>query len=195
METIVKALMVLTLATAATAAGVNPSQFRCTTQSPVQAPQFSNTNPQVALTHIFCGQVKNGKAEGFHSRALVNTVGTACAKPTGKLQCANFEPMENCRCSFTSEGISVYDSYKYTGRYIEKTSNAGNLNYFFPDNWDAEEIVNVALNVYRNSNSIKRGNDRCLKNITIKGCEGPNINVQIYTDGTNIVSAFPVKKC
>ena len=193
METIVKALMVLTLATATAAAGVNPSQFRCTTQSPVQAPQFSNTNPQVALTHIFCGQVKNGKAEGFHSRALVNKVGQACAKPTGTLQCANFGPMEECRCSFTSVGISVYDNN--SERYIKKTSNAYSLNYFFPDNWYAEEIVKVALNVYRNSKSIKKGNDYCLKNIKIKDCNGPNINVQIYTDGTNIVSAFPVKKC
>ena len=45
METIVKVVMMLTLATAAAAADVNPNQFTCTTESPVQAPQFSNTNP------------------------------------------------------------------------------------------------------------------------------------------------------
>ena len=70
METIVKVVMMLTLATAAAAADVNPNQFTCTTESPVQAPQFSNTNPWVALTHIFCGQVKDGVADGFHSRVL-----------------------------------------------------------------------------------------------------------------------------
>ena len=192
METVVKVVMMLTLAAvAAAAADVNPNQFTCTAQSPVQAPQFSDTTPRVALTHIFCGQVKNGVAEGFHSRVLVNEAGTPCAKPTGDLQCANYEEMEDCKCSFSSEGVEVYDSN--TGAYIKKTSNGGGPYDFFPDSWDAEQIVNVALEARQNG--IKKKNDYCLKNVNIEGCDGPKINVQIYTDGTNIVSAFPVKKC
>ena len=191
METIVKVVMMLTLATAAAAADVNPNQFTCTAESPVQAPQFSNTNPRVALTHIFCGQIKNGDAQGFHSRILVNEVGHPCAIPRGDLKCANFAEMEDCKCSFSSNQIWVYDSN--TGAYIKKTSNGGGPYNFFPDSWDAEKIVNVALDVRQKG--IRKGNDYCLKNVKIEGCDGPKINVQIYTDGTNIVSAFPVKKC
>ena len=129
----------LTLATAAAAADVNPNQFMCTAQSPVQAPQFSDTTPRVALTHIFCGQVKDGVAEGFHSRVLINKVGTSCAKPTGDLQCANYRLVEDCKCSFSSGGVEVYDSN--TGAYIKKISNGGPYD-FFPDSWNAEKIVN-----------------------------------------------------
>ena len=104
MEVVIKVVMMLTLATAAAAADVNPNQFMCTAQSPVQAPQFSDTTPRVALTHIFCGQVKDG-VEGFHSRVLINKVGTSCAKPTGDLQCANYRLVEGCKCSFFSGGV------------------------------------------------------------------------------------------
>ena len=45
---------------------VPPSKFKCSTNSPVQPEIWSNTNPKVALTHMFCGQIVNGVAQGVH---------------------------------------------------------------------------------------------------------------------------------
>ena len=94
METIVKVAIVLSVATVAAAINVVPDTFQCTSDSPTSDPVFSNTNPPVALTHIFCGEIKNGKAQGYHSRYLANKHSkpgginhSRCAKTTGKLVC------------------------------------------------------------------------------------------------------------
>ena len=42
----------------AKAAAVNPAHFRCDKTSPTATAIWSNTKPQVALAHIFCGQIK-----------------------------------------------------------------------------------------------------------------------------------------
>lgn len=89
-------------------------------------------------------------------------------------------------------GVEVYD--KSTGEYVRKTSHGGGLYKFFPDSWDAEKIVAIAQNVRKDRNHIKKGSDYCLKDVRIEGCEGPKIDVQIYTDGPSdnakITSAF-----
>ena len=203
METIVKFLMALTLATAAAAIiKVDPKEFTCTAESPVNEPRFSDTNPPVALTHIFCGDIvrkpNSVKAQGFHSTALVNTDGNACARPTGNIWCATVGyDMDECNsCFFYSEGIEVYDSLN--DRYVEKTTDVGQKNKFFPKTWDATKVVNTALYVFKESNmngDMKPGNaNACLANAASDDC-GHYSSVMIYTDGDNIISAFPVDKC
>ena len=211
-KTIFKVVTVLTLATlAAAVTKVDPRNFRCTTASPVtQNPLFSNTDPPVALTHIFCGQVKtehNKKsAEGFHSRHLANMNSNPggvnyprCAKVVGKTTCARSGiPMSKCqKCPFYSEGIEVYDSN--TKEYIYKKANQNNPNKFFPDAWSAEYIVNLALNVFQvrmNGHMPPGSSDACLPNVAVDGCGGnTRTAVTIYTDGENIISAFPVDRC
>ena len=49
-------------------AAVDPAYFWCDKSSPINPAIWSNKEPQVALTHIFCGQIQRGKAEGYHSR-------------------------------------------------------------------------------------------------------------------------------
>ena len=65
-------------------AAINPANFQCTKSSPTDPAVWSNTNPQIALTHIFCGQIQRGKAEGFHSRP--NNTDPVCARANNKLQ-------------------------------------------------------------------------------------------------------------
>ena len=212
-KAIVKVVTVLTLATLAAAAvtKVNPKEFQCTSASPItQDPVFSNTNPPVALTHIFCGQVKTNKdnqktAEGFHSRRLANmnsNPGGAnsprCAQAVGKTTCARSGlSMSECqKCPFYSQGIEVYDSN--TGAYIHKEANQGNPNKFFPDAWTPEHIVNLALHVFQQRMGGKMGtgpSEACLLNVAVDGCGNTRTAVTIYTDGENIISAFPVDKC
>ena len=53
----------------------NVARFRCTPQSPVRRPPdtYRLTTRRVTvsfpLTHVFCGEVRNGLAKGFHSTA------------------------------------------------------------------------------------------------------------------------------
>ena len=193
METIVKVIMVLTLATAAAAAikKVEPEKFQCDTDSPTNDPVYSDTTPPVALTHIFCGQVIKGKAKGFHSRALVNKVGKACAIATEPIKCdKNHLGMADCsKCAFTAGAKVSPDSTD--AKYITKTSSGGGPYIFFPDSWGAKKIVDVALEAF---DKLPAGEtDYCLKDVKIDGCEG--INVKIFTNGaldTKILSAFPV---
>ena len=153
----------------------------------------SNTPaPTVALTHIFCGEIKGTKAQGFHSRVAVNDGDRPCAEPTGTLTCMDYQPMDECKCAFTSEGIKVFDNNN--NQYIEKTTNANNPNYFFPDSWTVPEIVEVAREVY-NKPDKKKGTTYCKKGFEMKDCAiTAGLAVVVYTDGTNIISAFPVGK-
>ena len=83
MEIVVKFIIVLTVATVAATSSSKPAQnslklqdpkiFNCNQASPTSKPPvFSTTTPHVALTHIFCGEIKEGEVKGFHSRHLVD---------------------------------------------------------------------------------------------------------------------------
>ena len=71
-------------------------------------------------------------------------------------------------------------------------------NKFFPKAWDATKVVGIALHVFKKSNmngDMKPGNaNACLANAASDDC-GHYSSVMIYTDGDNIISAFPVDKC
>lgn len=43
-------------------------------------PQYSNTNPQVNLHHIFCGEIKKGAAKGYHANPGGETPSTYVAR-------------------------------------------------------------------------------------------------------------------
>ena len=200
MEIIVKVVMVLTLATTAIAVGIDPNQLKCTAESPLNPQQFSNTNPPVGLTHIFCGDIrKEGttvKAQGFHSRVRVNKVGNACARATGDLLCADkWSAIKDCTCCFYSKGIEVFDHK--TGEYVEKKTNKNRPNKFFPETMDPKGVVDIALKVFKEEmgGKMKKGdNDACLPKVMLPDCTTPTA-VTIFTDGKNIISAFPVDKC
>ena len=213
MESVVKVVvLLLSVATLAVAAGVNPNAFVCTSKSPTSPPVYSNTNPPVALTHIFCGEInKNQKAVGFHSRNLSNmnsepggTNDPPCARATGKITCdsTNF-----CRkCPFSAEGIEVWN--KNTATYIKKTTNKGNLNKFFPDSWIPQFIVDLAIKIFKTCmNGVmpeKVSEIACLKKYKIADhdCPVSVFNIKIFTDGVHkaIATIFPtsvndLKRC
>lgn len=63
----------------------------CNANSPATEDIQSPTVPPIAITHIFCGQIKGGKAEGFHflpPKKLENMYGKVSEKNTNPaLQC------------------------------------------------------------------------------------------------------------
>ena len=135
----------LSVALLVAADGVDPNEFKCLSESPTTTAVYSNTATPVALTHIFCGEIdNNGRAVGFHSRYLANqnskpggTNYPPCARATGKLTCsikgtALATAQLSQKCVFASDGIEVLNK---DGKYVKKTTNQGNPNYFFPDSW------------------------------------------------------------
>ena len=205
MESVAKVVvLLLSVSTSVVAAGVDPNAFECTSKSPTSPPVYSNTNPPVALTHIFCGEInKNKKAVGFHSRHLSNmnskpggTNYPPCAKATGKITCDSTKLCQ--KCPFSAEGIEVLLDKK-TETYIKKTTNQGNPNKFFPDSWKPQFIVDLAIKIFKACmNGVMPENVSkiaCLRNykITDHDCSASVFNIKIFTDGVHkaIATIFP----
>ena len=199
MESVAKVVvLLLSVATLAVAAGVDPNTFECTSKSPTSPPEYSNTKPPVALTHIFCGEInKKGKAVGFHSRHLSNmnskpggTNYPPCAKTTGKLTCKSEKLCQ--KCIFYAEGIEVLGK---DNKYIKKKTNQGNLNYFFPDSWKPQFIVDLAIKIFKTCMKEVMPENvskvACLKKYKITGCSEEEFNIIIFMDGKHIATIFP----
>ena len=148
MESFFRGFILLSVILLVAANGVDPNNFECTSKSPSSQPVYSNTDPAVALTHVFCGEIDSkGKAVGFHSRHLANqnskpggTNYPPCARPTGKITCDSTKVCQ--KCTFSSEGIEVLNK---NGEYVKKKPNKGNPNKFFPDSWKPSFIVDLAI--------------------------------------------------
>ena len=158
----------------ATLATVDPDNFQCEEDSPIQAPDWSNTQPSVALTHNFCGQINSkGEAEGFHSRPDGEDPPSASAigypTPIGSLQC------------FPGEEVLGVARTPPSGKF--------KMFCFFPEEWSIPDTVNVLLNEYKrcphNSDKI------CVRNYP--GKKPFDIIIFLGKDengATGIVSAF-----
>jgi hypothetical protein len=89
---------------------------------------WSRSDPQVNLSHIFCGEIgRNGDPKGFHSRAV--------ALPTGAV-----DRVEDNR----HRGGEVYDGTVIYSNGRRKRST------FYPDDCSAEAILRSVLYAYRN---------------------------------------------
>ena len=166
-------MMSLPLSIDAALAAVDPDNFQCEENSPIQAPDWSNTEPSVALTHIFCGQINSkGEAEGFHSRPGGEDPPSASATgypiPIGSLQCFPGEEVHGVARKLPG-GIKSF--------------------CFFPEEWSISDTVHVLLNEY---NKCPHNSDKiCVRNYP--GRKPFDIIIFLGKDGsgdTGIVSAF-----
>ena len=80
---------------------MNPANFQCTGNSPVGPPVWSTGNPPVEMRHIFCGEIVNFEAQGFHSLSAATNWQT-CAV----VQQCQFFPSNNGYC----RNVFIYDS-------------------------------------------------------------------------------------
>ena len=164
---------------------VDPAKFTCNKWSPLLEAEFSNTKPQVALTHIFCGQIKvkstgQKKAEGWHSRPKNKS--PSCATTTG-LQ----PPHPNASNVYYATKVAIYDAKDI--QWIPR--NNRKKYYFFPGKWDIVTTVNNLIDVYQRCNGATSKGSVCIKNYR----DGGNpFDIHIFLDNQKpprIISAFP----
>ena len=199
MESILKVAIVLSIAIVANSQQDIPENFQCALNSPTSNnPVFSNTVPPVALTHIFCGEIKNGKAQGFHARSIVRNIQPKlqCARATGVT--VNDDYAEHYM--FQSTGIEVYNVA--TGEYIKKKTNQNKPDNFFPDAWTPQVIVDIVVKVIykkclKSPEPGKMPGQYCIKNYDNIPADDhyplERISIMIFTDSNRIITAFPLK--
>ena len=136
---------------------IDPAKFACDKWSPVSTPYWSSGRyPSVALTHIFCGQIKSSdESEGFHSR------------PNGK------DP--TCARAVTYDShIAGLDCYKgedvYDAKNYEWVSRKPQDRFcFFPEKWSIEDTVGKIQDVFDDCTNSISNNMICGRNYNGEG--------------------------
>ena len=178
------------------AQAVDPEDFHCTETSPTAAAVWSDTEPPVALTHIFCGQIKhetnkNGviidEAEGFHSRP--NNVNPVCARVA--------EESKVTKNTYPLECYKKIEVRQTEDKWIARKSG---MDYcFFPSQWSIADTVNELTDIYKYCMNKKKKTDEkgqiCYKR-SMKHNNYYSIVIFFYKrNGQNVInSAFPIPK-
>lgn len=129
--------------------------------------QWSSTNPEINLWHVFEGEInRKGKPTGYHSRP--GGIDAANARIVSIKDRPN-------RAGVYTANIEVHDG----GQWKSKFSS------FFPDNMSQEDVIDAIVSAY---NSSKDKNKQ-----PWQGPSGLGFNIQGYTTSKGgINTAFPV---
>ena len=185
------------------------NRYFCNKWSPVLDSEkyVSKTDPPVAITHIFCGEVKgNGsetEVEGFHSRPSGRNPRSAyIAGPVTYLG----RPSTNCPYTTAAENVMV--RHARDGKYYPR--NKTSVLFFFPRSWGKQSLVDRIVTVYKDCTGAKKrccvvkhtatGHiDSICKNYKYPNCSKENLVIKLFISwqdgGYHIVSAFPDNKC
>ena len=136
-------------------------------QSHPSTKQWSSTNPEINLWHVFEGEInRKGEPTGYHSRPGGIDAGNA--------RIVSIKDKPN-RAGVYTANIEVRDG----GRWKSKFSS------FFPDSMSQNEVIDAILNAYNNSENKKAQPWR--------GPSGLGFSIQGYTTKRGgINTAFPV---
>ena len=161
---------------------VDPATFQCYKYSPVDSNVYwSNTLPNVALTHIFCGQIDDGEAEGFHSRP-----GNKDPKSAGA-EDLNYSINNDVHC-FEKEWVLDYQKDKKVYRKVP----ASGYFCFFPEGWNiATTVTNIqAATIFCQNAGEVDGTQICGRNYKNLG-----FDVIIFIkDANTVVTSFATAK-
>ena len=129
--------------------------------------QWSSTNPNVNLWHIFEGEInRSGKPVGYHSRPG--------GRDPANARIVSIRDKPNRQGVYTAN-IEVRDGNQWKGKFSS----------FFPDALSRDEVIDAVLNAYENSGD---------KNAQpFEGPSGLGFTIQGYTSSRGgINTAFPV---
>jgi len=143
------------------------SSSRANSSSQHSGQKWSDTSPNINLHHVFDGEInRRGKPTGFHSR------------PNG-------EDPAGARVVSVKDKPNRYGVYTANIEVLDGNQWKGKFSSFFPDDLSRDEVINVILNAYNNSNN---------KNAQPwEGPSGAGYRVQGYTSNQGgINTAFPI---
>ena len=130
--------LLLHLVACCVAVAMDPQNFTCEKRSPLNDSIWSTGNPPVPLTHIFCGQIKNGhRPSGFHARpggqdpVSAKAIGLKYTLPNG-VKCYSKEQVYNAR----------------NDSWIDRKIPPSGHFCFFPEAWNTSDIVRNLQNIY-----------------------------------------------
>ena len=129
--------------------------------------QWSNTQPEINLWHIFDGEInRKGKPVGFHSRPNGQNPANA------RIQSIRSKP--NSKGVYTAN-IEIRDGNQWKSKFSS----------FFPDNMSREQVVDAVMHAYKNSKNPKKQ--------PWSGPSGQGFQIQGYTTSRGgINTAFPI---
>jgi len=136
-----------------------------TNQSHPSTAQWSSTNPEINLWHVFDGEInRRGKPTGYHSRP--GGVDAANARVVSIKDKPN-------RAGVYTANIEVRDGDQWKSKFSS----------FFPDSLSQQEVIDVILHAFNKSDKQQKW----------EGPSGLGFNIQGYTTNRGgINTAFPV---
>lgn len=129
--------------------------------------KWSDTSPNINLLHVFEGEInRKGKPTGFHSR------------PGG-------QNPSNARVTSVKDQPNRYGVYTANIEVRDGNQWKSKFSSFFPDDLSRDEVIDVILHAYNNSNN--------KSSQPWEGPSGAGYRVQGYTTGQGgINTAFPI---
>ncbi len=135
--------------------------------APADYAQWSSTNPEINLWHVFEGEInRSGKPVGYHSR------------PGGR------DPA-NARVSNIRDSANRLGVYTATIEIRDGGTWKSKFSSFFPDDMSRDDVIEAVLNAYNNSSNPSAQ--------PFEGPSGHGFRIQGYTSNRGgINTAFPI---
>jgi len=132
-------------------------------------PKWSSTSPEINLWHVFDGEInRRGDPVGYHSRP------GGVDAPNSRV--VSIKDKANSHGVYTAN-IEIRDGQQWKSKFSS----------FFPDDMSKQEVIDVILQAYKNSNNKGEPNARW------QGPSGLGFTVQGYTSSKGgINTAFPL---
>lgn len=173
-------MFLLCLISCSFSAPVNPAAFTCTKWSPISEPEWSTGTPSVALTHIFCGEIKKTgtltSVDGFHARPGNKNPASARAR--------DFAFDKNSLRCFRNEDVYDAKDSEWRSRIVPATGHF----CFFPQTWSKSDIVTNIQRVYDHCQAYNKNKQICGRNYA-----GMGFDVILFMSDTNpqrVVTSF-----
>lgn len=149
-------------------------------QAAVQCPQpNSGGAPAVNQQHVFCGEVANNRAKGFHSR------------PAGQLPATVAFTAATTNTPQGPAGIYVLRSFNITQHGVTATKSISTM---FPDSCSQANVVAAIQNAYNNRTALNGNEFRGPSGASCQaGTPAASFNIVGYMDatGTVVTTAYP----
>ena len=144
---------------------------------PIGGDTYSDSNPQVNMIHIFCGQIIKGKATGFHSHP--GGTDPVCAKATEQVKAPNSD-----KDYAEYNTINVLNGNEWVKKGPRPTS-------FWPTSLSTADVVTTVQSLYSSCKpDMSAQTTVCIKEYSLPSAT-EKFDVEIHTKNGKITTAYP----